>query len=59
MNFFKFISTITGFKKQPSNNKVQVDINYIQTHAEPGSFFGQTMDSSETECEPAEHNVNN
>lgn len=58
MNFLKFISTITGLKKQPSNNKVQVDINYIQTHAEPGSFFGQTMDSSENECESTEQNVN-
>ena len=58
MNFFKFISAITGLKKQQSNNKVQVDINFIQSHAEPGSFFGQTMDTSETDSEPTESNTN-
>ncbi|WNC71420.1 hypothetical protein RGQ13_14980 [Thalassotalea psychrophila] len=58
MNFFKFISAITGFKKQENNNKVQIDINYVQSHAKPGSFFGQTMDTSETDCDSTESNVN-
>ncbi|WNC69450.1 hypothetical protein RI845_04715 [Thalassotalea nanhaiensis] len=59
MNFLKFLSAITGLKKQQPNNKVQVDINYVQSHAKPGSFFGQTMDTTEKDCESSESNVNN
>ncbi|KGK00373.1 hypothetical protein [Thalassotalea sp. ND16A] len=54
MSFLKLLSKLTGIKKQPNTNKVQVDINYVQSHVEPGSFFGQTMSLDDSECEHKE-----
>ena len=46
MSFKQLIAKFTGKPKQPSTHKVQVDINYVQSHADANSFFGQSMDTS-------------
>lgn len=55
----KLIRKIAGKPKQPTTQKVKVDINYVQSYVEPGSFFGLMVDITETEIKPIKPSINN
>ncbi len=51
INIIKFFSIFTRHKSKPEVNRVQVDINYVESHVCAVNFYDKAIDKTENQEE--------